>query len=287
MIYVLLNPLSNNKKGKSAEAELCRIFENEKITFKNILEIENVKDFCKNICAEDKLIVSGGDGTLSNFVHDVYGLNPEYEVYLYASGSGNDFMNDVHDKCEIKNRLIPLNVFMKSLPEVTVNGLKRRFINGIGFGIDGSCCQESDRLRRSSDRKVNYTLIALKILLFKYKTNNATVTVDGESRKYTKVWLAPTMLGRFYGGGMMIAPGQNRLNQEKVLTNVVCHDATILRILSVFPGIYKGLHEKHTDVVDFRTGHEITVEFDKPQALQIDGETFEDVTSYSVRYGLD
>ena len=278
MIYVLLNPLSNNKKGKSAEAELCRIFENEKITFKNILEIENVKDFCRNICAEDKLIVSGGDGTLSNFVHDVYGLNPEYEVYLYASGSGNDFMNDVHDKCEIKNRLIPLNVFMKSLPEVTVNGLKRRFINGIGFGIDGSCCQESDRLRRSSDRKVNYTLIALKILLFKYKTNNATVTVDGESRKYTKVWLAPTMLGRFYGGGMMMAPDQDRLSD--VLTLVIYKSPSKLKALMQFPSIFKGTHVSNKDMVSIFTGKHMQVKFSRPCAAQIDGETVLNVTEY-------
>ncbi|HEY8421918.1 MAG TPA: hypothetical protein VIL05_09300 [Thermoclostridium sp.] len=34
-------------------------------------------------------------------------------------------------------------------------------------------------------------------------------------------------------------------------------------------------------MVDIFTGHEITVEFDRPAALQIDGETVSKVTSYT------
>ncbi len=34
---------------------------------------------------------------------------------------------------------------------------------------------------------------------------------------------------------------------------------------------------------DIRTGHEITVEFDRPTALQIDGETITNVTTYTVK----
>ena len=39
-------------------------------------------------------------------------------------------------------------------------------------------------------------------------------------------------------------------------------------------------------MVQILTGHEITVRFDRPTALQIDGETILGVTEYSVRAGV-
>ena len=47
--------------------------------------------------------------------------------------------------------------------------MKRRFINGIGFGIDGYCCEVGDQLKAKSDKPVNYASIAIKGLLFHYK----------------------------------------------------------------------------------------------------------------------
>lgn len=285
MIYVLINPLSNNGKGGLAEAELRDLFTGKELSFFDVTKYESAAEICKQAGADDEIIVAGGDGTLTHFVNDVYEMKLSQKISLYFCGSGNDFMNDVKDRVSIQNKLIPLNEFMKSLPKVTVNGMTRYFINGIGYGIDGYCCEEGDKVRATSDKPVNYTSIAIKGLLGKYKPRNATVTVDGETRTYKRVWLAPSMLGRFYGGGMMVAPAQDRLNKEKTLTNVVCHKGRKLKILMMFPNIFKGAHTKFSDIIDFRTGHSIQVEFDKPCALQIDGETVLNVKSYSVSYG--
>lgn len=51
----------------------------------------------------------------------------------------------------------------------------------------------------------------------------------------------------------------------------------------VFPSIFKGKHIEHKEMVEVLTGNEITVEFDRPTPLQIDGETVSGVTSYTVR----
>lgn len=284
MIYVLFNPLSNNKKGSCAEADITKIFYNKQLVFIDITSINNVLEVVEKLASNDELIVAGGDGTLTRFADDVYDLKLKQKIYLYPCGSGNDFYNDIKDSCTLVNKLIPLNQFIESLPEVFVNGIHRRFINGIGFGIDGFCCEEGDKIREKSDRKVNYTTIALKGLLYKYHPCNAKIIVDGVSKFYRKVWLAPTMLGRFYGGGMMITPFQKRLNKEKTLTSAVAFNASKFKVLSVFPKIFTGKHTSHTEILDFRTGHEITVEFDRPQALQIDGETIRNVTTYTVKY---
>lgn len=284
MIYVFLNGLSNNGKGVEAKSQLEKIYQGQEIKFLDVVEIKNAADTCKSLSADDKIIIAGGDGTLSRFVNDIYELKLQNEIYFYTNGTGNDFLNDVKEKCEIKDNLIPMNDFLKSLPLVTVNGEKHYFINGIGYGIDGYCCEEGDKLRAKSDKPVNYAGIAIKGMLGKFKPCGGTVTVDGVSTRYKKIWLAPTMIGRFFGGGMMITPDQDRLNKEHLVSNCVFHDSGMLKTLMVFPSIFKGEHVSHKDIIEIKTGHEIKVEFDKPCALQIDGETYTNITSYSVSY---
>ena len=284
MIYIFFNRLSNNGKAVQAQGELEKIFSGEELKFIDITGITNAADSCKMLNEDDKIIIAGGDGTLSRFVNDVYDLHLKQEVFFYTCGSGNDFLNDIRERCEIKNNLIPMNAFLQSLPVVTVNGKNHYFINGIGYGIDGYCCEEGDRIRRNSDKKVNYTAIAIKGLLGKFKPRNATVTVDGETIQYKKVWLAPTMIGRFFGGGMMITPKQDRLNAEHVVSSVVVHDSSKFKTLRIFPKIFKGKHITHTDIYEVKLGHEVRVEFDKPCALQIDGETYLNVKYYTVSY---
>ena len=121
--------------------------------------------------------------------------------------------------------LFLLNDYLVNLPKVIVNGKSHYFINGVGFGIDGYCCEKGDELQAKSDKPVNYTAIAIKGLLFHFKKVSATVEVDGEVYNYKHVWLAPTMKGRYYGGGMKVAPDQDRFDSQGLVTNVVYKSA--------------------------------------------------------------
>ena len=78
---------------------------------------------------------------------------------------------------------------------------------------------------------------------------------------------------------MIPAPEQDRTAGK--LSVMLFHGAGRLRTLCVFPGIFRGEHVKHTKMVALHTGKEITVEFDRPTPLQIDGETILDVTKYT------
>jgi diacylglycerol kinase family enzyme len=118
-------------------------------------------------------------------------------------------------------------------------------------------------------------------LLFHFKPRNAKVTVDGKEYFFKKAWLAPTMNGRYYGGGMMAAPNQDRLNKDHKVSLMVMYGKGKLKTLIAFPGIFKGEHIKK-NFVKVIEGNNIKVEFDKPCALQIDGETILDVTEYNV-----
>ena len=160
------------------------------------------------------------------------------------------------------------------------------FINGVGYGIDGYCCEVGDALKEKG-KTPNYTSIAITGLLFKFKPVNATVTVDGIKKEFKKVWIAPTMFGRHYGGGMIPTPDQNRSAEDGSLSLMVFHGSSKIRTLMIFPSIFKGEHVKHTKYVTVMTGKDITVEFDRPTPLQIDGETISGVTKYSAKATAD
>lgn len=280
--YILHNPLAGHGSDDTHLNSLIGLLDGEVITT-DITSISDFADFFNKIPSDAKVILSGGDGTLNKFVNLVDTHNLSREIYYYASGSGNDFLHDIAENDE--KYPIKINKYLKNLPSVTVNGKTYRFVNGVGYGIDGYCCEVGDAERAKSKKPVNYTAIAIKGLLFNYKPTNATVTVDGKEYRYNKVWIAPTMNGRFYGGGMMPAPNQDRLNPDGKLSVMIFHDTGKLKTLMIFPSLFKGEHVKHTDVVAVHEGKEITVKFDRPAPLQIDGETIIGVSEYTARAG--
>lgn len=284
MIYILYNLLANNKTGDSASEDVKGILSGKDFTVKDITREGNLSQYIKLIRDGDTLIIVGGDGTLNYAINFLYGKIPFDRVYYYPAGSGNDFAHDVESTEKFMGFLIPMKKFIRDLPLVTVNGKKRYFLNGIGFGIDGYCCEMGDEQRKVSTEKINYAAIAIKGLFGKFKPCNGIINVDGEIRKFKKIWLAPTMLGKYYGGGMMVAPTQDRLNRERTVTVVIWHGSGKLKTLMMFPKIFEGTHLKYKNNIKCFTGHSITVEFEKPQALQIDGETVKNVTSYTVNY---
>ena len=277
MTIALYNPLSCNGNGKENAEKLKEILK-EEIEFKDIRNID-FGEFFSSTPDDTKVIICGGDGTLNCFVNFYTGEYPYgRDIYYFAAGSGNDFVKDVG-----KDGIILLNPYIKNLPVVTVKGKEYKVLNGVGYGIDGYCCEEGDKLRAKSVKRINYTSIAIKGLLFKFKPANAVVIADGKEYSFKRAWLAPTMNGRYYGGGMCIAPAQDRLNADRELTCVVMHGSGKLKTLMVFPSICEGKHIEHPEMVEIITGKSIEVKFDRPTALQIDGETITGVESYVMK----
>lgn len=278
--HVLYNPLAGNGKCEESVKRLSKFVKDEMIHH-DVTQYGDDLTFLTELSKDDYIILVGGDGTLNRFANSVAELDIICDILYFPGGSGNDFAHDLGKGKD--DAPFAIKEYLRDLPMVTVNGVSRRFINGIGYGIDGYCCEEADKLRAKSKKRINYTTIALKGLIYDYKPTSAKVTVDGKTYEYKKVWMTPTMNGRYFGGGMMATPGQDRANKEGTVSLMVLHDCSNLRILMAFPGVYEGKHVKLTHMVDFYEGHEITVEYSRPTALQIDGETVLNVKSYSVK----
>ena len=110
----------------------------------------------------------------------------------------------------------------------------------------------------------------------------ATVIVDGKEYTYKKAWLAPAMKGRYYGGGMNATPDQDRMDPSGKLSVMLFYGKGRLSTLMAFPSIFKGEHVNKTKIVKTFVSNRVKVAFDRPVALQIDGETVLNVREYEV-----
>lgn len=282
MVHILYNPKSGC--GKDVEEKLSRVkklCKNKESVAQNIVEIEDMKKYFDSLKSDDEIVLVGGDGTINVFVNKLRGYEIKNKLFLYKAGTGNDFMTDICWDINEQSDFIQINEYIENLPVVTVNGKEYLFINNVGYGIDGKVCTAAEDLKEKGKTEINYTTLAIKLLLTNYKRNNAIITVDGKKYRYKNVWMAPVMNGRFYGGGMMPTPAQNR-DSDKVSCCII-HDTNALQTLFIFPSIFKGEHIKYKSKVTVLSGKEFRIEYDRPQDVQIDGETIRNVTEISVR----
>lgn len=279
MIYTLFNPKANSGHGEQTKEEALPLIKEkfgDEIEDRSVIDLD-VEKFLQELKKDDKVILFGGDGTLYHFANSVYGKKLPCSFYLYKAGTGNDFLRDVES--EVKDNLLELNKYLENLPLVKVNDIEARYLNGIGYGIDGMACEVADKKIAEGAKKVDYAGISIGLVLHGYRPRTAKITIDGVTTEFKKVWIASAMNGRFYGGGMMACPDQDRLSDH--LSVLVWHGTNKLKTLLLFPKIFKGEHVKSTKHVAILTGKEITIEYDEPCALQIDGETVLNVKSFT------
>ena len=266
MRYYIYNRLATNKKPViESDAKLL-----------DAIGLD-YKKFFSGLRPEDDVVIVGGDMSINHFIRKINGYNVTNKVYIRAFGYGSDFVNDIGEK--LTNDVL-LNPYIKDLPTAVIKNHHRPFINGIGFGLDGYCCATADFKRaKNPSASINYSTIAIKGLLYKFKPTHATVEVDGQKYEFDDVWLACAMKGRYFGGGMKIAPDQKRDDLDH-LTVVVYTVKSRIKALLSFPDVFKGTHVKNTEIVKIMTGKKVHMAFSEIGDAEIDGDTVTKVNEF-------
>ena len=242
-------------------------------------------EIAKKLCESGEALrfyACGGDGTVNEVANGIIGYD-NAAMTVIPVGTGNDFLKNFGadmDKFKDAENLWDGPQF--PIDAIDVNG--RVALTIACSGIDARVAKDVHKYSESPllDGKSSYIASLLINFLFKGIASHWTVELDGEAVEDDYALVA-VCNGRYYGGGMEIAPAQDRLNPDRRVSVVVMHCASKLKTLSVFPSIFKGEHVKHDEMVTVLTGHDIQVEFDRPTALQIDGETISGVRGYHVR----
>ncbi|MBR2503159.1 MAG: diacylglycerol kinase family protein [Oscillospiraceae bacterium] len=277
--HILYNRLSRSNTGELEAHMLDEIMSGETLKYHNVAEIEDYHRFFADIPADDKIIVAGGDGTMNRFINDTDYCHVPQEVYFFPAGSGNDFARDIGKPkhCEP----FEIRKFISNLPAISTGGKEQRFFNSASMGVDAQVCLEADRLKSLGKKSVNYSVLAVKCILTKYKFCDAVVTDEnGVEHKFKDVLLAITTKGRYFGGGVKISPYQDRNDPDETLTFIIVHNLPAWKALIVFASIPLGKHFNFKKNITVMRGKDFRVKFSEPTPIQIDGETVEGQREY-------
>lgn len=277
MDIILYNPLSRNGKSQGIVDELVVKLQSEgrETAVHSILEIPSVANFIQSVEKEDRVIILGGDGTLHHLVNSIRGYDITQPIYVLKAGTGNDFIRSIPSK----EHLIQINDYIQDLPKVTVNGEESLFLNGTGIGVDAYVCH----LVNTSTKKksaANYFKNALKAFLT-YKPSDATVTIDGVTKTYKKVWFILAANSVYMGGGMKFSPSSVR--GDDLLEFLIIHRVPRFILFLIFPTIYFGKHVCFKRWVTIIQGKTMDVSYGKVSFLQKDGESVNHVQSMHIQ----
>ncbi|MBN2540641.1 MAG: hypothetical protein JXB08_03850 [Bacilli bacterium] len=269
MFLIVHNPLSSNKKSKKTTSKMVKFFQRHSIPFllKSTLKIENLNVFLDGHPKITDILYLGGDGSINYLVNHVDVHSIKQNIYLAKSGSGNDFIKS----------LLPIKQGNVTVGNAHTNLGDYKFVNGIGIGIDSLICHYVDKDEKKN--KLSYFINFFRAII-KYRRRSFDVVVDGKEYHYEKSYFVVVQNGKYFGGGMKIAPFADITDDEFVA--VVAHDLNNLIVQILFMTIYFGWHRFIKKRITFLKGKEIKIKTDEPYYFQTDGEIFSGVNEITV-----
>jgi diacylglycerol kinase (ATP) len=224
-----------------------------------------------------RVVCVGGDGTLHEVVNGMMGAggaDPMPQLAIVPTGTGSDFARSLGISFDLERacrRLESPRVLVTDLGMVSFVGRsgaeQRYFVNAAGLGYDAEVVSRRNGFNRYFRGTIPY-LASLAATLLSYQNKSLTVTID-DVRDDRRVNALVVAVGRYFGGGMRIAP--NAELDDGLFDVITLGDVGRIELIRNVPGVYRGAHLQHPKVTAER-GAEIYVEARERVMLQADGE---------------
>lgn len=263
----IINPVAGKGKTIRYISQIEEIFKEKKEEY--YIEITknegHATELVKKYIEKDQYRVYsiGGDGTLNEVLNGMVGSNSSLGVI--PSGSGNDFVRNICN-CEV----ILNDAINGQEREVDIGRMNDKyFINVASVGIDAEVTYNARKFKKIPfiNGGIAY-ILSIFATVFKYKSSELKIKID-EQEFYTKTLLIAIANGKYYGGGMKVAP-EAQIDDGIFEVCLVRHISRI-KILRLFPKLIKGEH-KSVKEVSFYKGRKIKISSKKEIAVNRDGE---------------
>ncbi len=267
-LFFIVNPNANNKKAPRVWEKLRAYLEEQKISFDFAFsrDADDVERLGREAARRAGTIVAavGGDGTLSRLAGALAGT--EAVMGIIPAGTGNDFARslaipaDPIQACRV--------LLGGSTAAIDLGRFKRGcFLNVLGTGLDAEVALLANRRFKRFWGTAGYVL-ALFCQLAVFRPRKTRLVLDGEEIS-ADTWLVAVANGRYYGGGMKVAPDADC--QDGMADVVVVASISKWEFLKIFPKVYRGLHVTHPGVRVLRATR-VEIFSDLTTAIQADGE---------------
>jgi diacylglycerol kinase (ATP) len=193
----------------------------------------------------DVVVAVGGDGTVCEVVNGIAGLKAI--LGILPVGTGNDFARILGIPIGMEKALKCLAAGKTRGCDLgMVNG--RYFINVASVGFDAQVVIEAAKIKKDYPGPIAYILGVFKALT-RHRAYDMHIVTDGRAMDI-KATLIAMANGKFYGGGMKIAPEADL--SDGLLDICIVRDMPRLKIAVLFPKIFGGTHINRPEVVYFR-----------------------------------
>jgi len=199
---------------------------------------------------EIALVVLGGDGTINEAINGIRDFSKVTLGYI-PIGSSNDFARSMKlpkdPFISLEQILNPERYTYLNIGRMSHGNHVRRFAVSSGIGFDADVCfhNTSSRLKRVLNKlklgRLSYTGVALYLLL-SLNPRSMSVSLDGQTHHFKKVFFATAMNQRYEGGGFKFCPKADP--EDDLLDIIIAADLPKLKVLLLLPTAYKGWHTR-------------------------------------------
>lgn len=227
----------------------------------------------------DRLVVAGGDGTLKEVVSGLLaaGVGSYAEIGVLPLGTGGDFLRTLGVPRQLDEAIAclaagkPRTVDAGRVRCLDPSGRQTElhFVNVASLGLGGLVVRLVNEAPKFLGGTLSFLLGTLRGIA-RHRCLPVTLRVDGETLFQGPLVLAAAGNGRYFGGGMQVAPGA-RLD-DGLFDVVVVEQVSKLSLLRRFPRIYRGAH-LDDPAVRFRRGRVLEADaLPGTVPLEVDGE---------------
>ncbi len=266
---IIVNPRAGRGNTRRSLTLLKKKLKKENIECSFILSRYpgHVEELAREAMKEgyQRIVACGGDGTVNGIINAIAGS--DIVLGVIPQGTGNDYAMNLgigskpDSWCNILKR-----GEIKDVDLVKVNGV--RYFGGVGgVGFDSEVVALADHYRKILPLTIRYSLaVLLRITTFKFK--EIQLSWDGGDFR-GEILLIAFGNTQSYGRGMEITPGAQV--DDGLLDVCLIKKMGKLRLVSLFPTVYKGGHIKIPGVKLFRT-KQVLLKSKIPLKLFGDGE---------------
>jgi YegS/Rv2252/BmrU family lipid kinase len=227
----------------------------------------------------ERMLVAGGDGTLSEVVTGLVsaGLADRVSVGVLPLGTGGDFRRTLGLPRDLDGALARIASGRERMVDAgrarfaDAAGASREacFVNVASFGISALVDEIVNRTTKALGGTASFLIGAVRAILA-YECGDVRLRVDGALVHEGPIVLATAANGRYFGGGMQVAP-QARPD-DGLLDVVVLSQLPKLALLARLPLVYRGAHLRDP-AVRIHRGRVVAAEAAPGRVgLELDGE---------------
>lgn len=268
-VLFIYNPVSGTGVVRKKMFEIVQYYNNNEclVTMCPVLKMNELKP--EDFDGYDRVVVSGGDGTLNNFISYTDELNLDFPIAYIPAGSTNDYANTLG---------LPGNL-MEAL-ETSISGREQavdmgrfndsNFLYVAAFGIFTKVVYTTPQEIKNVMGYSAYILEGIKAVS-ELTTYNLSLTID--ERKYEGDFLLGLVTNSLSVGGMKNRASHNMALDDGLFEVMfVRAPRNIIELNKTVKALASGKPEESRETIIIDKGSKISVEHDITTAWTLDGE---------------